>query len=165
MRLSQLLTAALLAPILMMADAPKPADAKALGKQLMDNLPGIFSLDQDHKEKIGKFMVPPIQNGNWVLTARPTSLVESFAAQTGAVTALFVKVGEEFVRLYTTETNEKAGTPLSHSSPAYQNMIGEMRYTNKVTLAGKDYMCDYDVFRDRQGRIIGAYLVGIPITP
>ncbi|GEM_PF-4802932 len=153
-------------PLGLFADSqPEPSDAKALGKKLMSNLPGIFSLDQEHKERLGKYQVPPIRNGNWVLSSHPISLVESFAQQTGAMTALFVKVEDEFVRLYTTEEGEKPGTALSHASPAYKHMFAELRYTGKVSLGGRDYMADYDVFRDRQGRVIGAYLVGIPIVP
>jgi methyl-accepting chemotaxis protein len=142
----------------------EPSDAKALGKQLMNNLPGIFSLDQDNKERLGGYSVPPILNGNWILASHPISLVESFTKETQAIATIFVKVDDEFVRLMTTEPNEKTGTALPHSHPAYQRLIGELRYTNKVTLSGNDYMADYDVFRDRQGRIIGAYLVGIPMA-
>ena len=142
---------------------PKPSDAKALGKELMSNLPGIFSLDYENVEKIGKSEIPGIRNGNWLLTTRPVSLVESFTEQTQAIAAIFVKVGDEFIRLCTTEMNEKPGTALSHAHPAYNRLLGELRYTNKVSLSGNDYMADYDVFRDRQGRIVGAYLVGIPI--
>lgn len=145
------------------AKTPEPSDAKALGKELMSNLPGIFSLDQDNKEKLGKYMVPPIRNGNWVISSQPVSLVESFAKETQVIATLFVKVDDEFVRISTTEVNEKPGTSLSHSSPAYRRLHGELRYTNQVTLAGKEYMADYDVFRDRQGRVIGAYLVAIPL--
>jgi methyl-accepting chemotaxis protein len=142
---------------------PEPSDAKALGKQLMSNLPGIFSLDQENKEKIGSYQVPAIKNGNWIIKSQPVSLVESFTEETQAIATIFVKVGDEFVRLLTTE-DEEVGTALSHSHPAYKRMLGELRYTNKVTLSGKDYMADYDVFRDRQGRVIGAYLVGIPMS-
>ncbi len=141
---------------------PGPSDAKALGKQLMSNMPGIFSLDQENKEKIGGYQVPAIKNGNWIIRSQPVSLVESFTEETQAIATIFVKVGDEFVRLCTTE-NEKVGTALSHSHPAYQRLLGELRYTDKVTLSGNDYMADYDVFRDRQGRVIGAYLVGIPM--
>ncbi|MES2122432.1 MAG: Cache 3/Cache 2 fusion domain-containing protein [Chlamydiota bacterium] len=141
----------------------EPSDAKALGRELMSNLPGIFSLDLENEEKIGGYSVPAIRNGNWVLSSQPVSLVESFAQQTQTIVTLFVKVGDEFVRISTTEANEKAGTILSHSSPAYKRMLGELRYSGKVTLSEREYMVDYDVFRDRQGRVIGAYLVGIPI--
>ena len=141
----------------------QPSDAKALGKQLMNNLPGIFSLDQEHKEKLGKYSVPAIKNGDWVLMSKPVPLIESFTADTGTVAAFFVRVGDEYVRISTTEPNEKAGTILDHSSPAYHRMVGELRYTGKITLAGKEYMADYDVFRDRPGRVIGAYLVAIPL--
>ncbi|MGE0633851.1 MAG: Cache 3/Cache 2 fusion domain-containing protein, partial [Pseudobdellovibrionaceae bacterium] len=141
---------------------PKPSDAKDLGKELMSNLPGIFSLDNENKEEIGDFDVPAIRNGNWVLSSQPVSLVDSFTKDTHAIATIFVKVDDEFVRICTTEPNENAGTALSHDHPAYKRLLGELRYTNKVTLAEKDYMADYDVFRDRPGRVIGAYLVGIP---
>lgn len=154
-----LLLCTAIAPLL----AIEPSDAKNLGRQLMDNLPGIFSLDEQNKEKLGGYLVPPIKNGNWVISSRPVSLVESFAKETNAVTTLFVKVGDEYVRISTTEAGEKAGKILSHDSPAYKRLLGELRYTGKVTLSGKEYMADYDVFRDRQGRVIGAYLVAIPL--
>ncbi len=136
---------------------PKPSDAKALGKELMNNLPGIFSLDAQNRK------VPAIRNGNWVLSTKPISLVESFTQQTQAIATLFVKSDNEFIRLMTTEVNEKPGTILDHSNPAYKHLYGELRWTGKLTLSGNDYMVDYDVFRDRQGRVVGAYLVGIPL--
>ncbi len=143
----------------------KPSDAKALGKELMSNLRGIFSLDQNYKEKLGQYEVPAIRNGNWIINAHPIPLVESFAKDTKTIATLFVKDGDEFIRLSTTEKNERPGTILAHSHPAYKRLLGELRYTDKVTLSGKEYMADYDVFRDRQGRVIGAYLVGIPLEP
>lgn len=144
--------------------AAEPSDAKALGKQLMNNLHGVFSLDQNNKEKLGKYEVPAIRNGDWIISSRPVALVESFSKDTNTIATIFVKNGEEFIRLSTTEKNETPGTVLSHSHPAYKRLLGELRYTDKVTLSGKEYMADYDVFRDRQGRVIGAYLVGIPLS-
>jgi methyl-accepting chemotaxis protein len=136
---------------------PTPAMAKGLGKELMSNLPGIFSLNRETE-------IPSIQNGNWVLSSEPKQLVETFTEQTGAIAALFVKSNDEFVRLMTTEENETTGSILDHTSPAYKHLLGEIRYTGTVVLSGKSYMVDYDVFRDRPGRVIGAYLVGIPLN-
>jgi methyl-accepting chemotaxis protein len=143
--------------------APEPSDAKALGRQLMGNLPGIFSLDESHTVAMGGLEIPAIRNGDWLLTTQPIPLVDSFTKNTQAIATIFVKAGEEFIRLSTTEKNEKPGTALPHSHPAYERLIGELRYTGVVTLSGNRYMADYDVFRDRQGRVIGAYLVGIPM--
>jgi methyl-accepting chemotaxis protein len=142
---------------------PEPSDAKALGKELMSNFPGIFSLDNENRENIGEYEIPAIRNGNWMLATHPISLVESFTQDTQAIATIFVKVEDEFMRLSTTEANEKPGTILSHSHPAYKRLLGELRYTGIINLSGNKYMADYDVFRDRQGRVIGAYLVGIPI--
>lgn len=152
----------LIAALPMVACSPsgkgaKPSDAKALGKQLMSNLPGIFSLDTQTGT------TPSIRNGDWIIGMQPIPLVESFSANTHAIATLFVKVGDEFIRLSTTEINERPGTRLDHGNPAYRNLFGELRWTGEMTLSGKDYMVDYDVFRDRQGRVIGAYLVGIPL--
>jgi hypothetical protein len=144
-------------------ELPEPSDAKALGKELMNNLPGIFSLDQENKQEMNGYKIPAIRNGNWILTTHPVSLVDSFTKDTRAIATIFVKVEDEFVRLSTTEVHEKPGTILSHSHPAYKRLVGELRYTDVVTLSGNKYMADYDVFRDRQGRVIGAYLVGIPM--
>jgi len=140
-----------------------PSDAKALGKELMSNLPGIFTLDLEHQEKFGRTMVPAIRNGDWIISSEPISLAEGFTERTQAIATLFVKSGDAFIRLSTTEPDQKPGTALDHKSPAYIRLLGELRYTGKVTLSGKDYMADYDVFRDRRGRVIGAYLVGIPL--
>ncbi len=142
---------------------PVKSDAKALGKELMNNLRGIYSLDKEDTEQLGEYTVPALRNGNWVIKSTPVALVDSFTAQTNAIATLFIKVGDEFVRVTTTEPNEQPGTILSHSHPAYKHFTGELRYTDKVTLSGKDYMADYDVFRDRPGRVIGGYLVGIPV--
>ncbi len=142
---------------------PNPSDAKALGKELMNNLSGIFSLDEQNKEKLGGYEVPAILNGNWVLSSHPISLIDSFSKQTKTVSTIFVKVEDEFIRLMTTEAGESAGTILDHSHPAYKRLLGELRYTDKINLSKIDYMADYDVFRDRQGRVIGAYLVAIPL--
>jgi methyl-accepting chemotaxis protein len=144
--------------------APEPSDAKALGRQLMSNLPGIFSIDESRTVAMGGFEIPAIRNGDWMLTTQPVPLVESFTKDTQAIAAFFVKAGDEFIRLSTTEPGEKAGTALSHSHPAYNRLHGELRYTGVVTLSGQRFMADYDVFRDRQGRIVGAYVVGIPMA-
>ena len=159
MKISTFLLVQFMGIISLFASEPKPSDAKALGKQLMSNLPGRFSLDYENGEK----NIPAIRNGNWLLTTRPVTLVESFTQETQSIAAIFVKAGDEFIRLCTTEPDEKPGTALSHSHPAYKRLLGELRYTDKITLSGNEYMADYDVFRDRQGRIVGAYLVGIPI--
>jgi hypothetical protein len=145
--------------------APEPSDAKALGKELMGNLSGIFSIDDTSTEKLGEYSVPALKNGNWIIKSQPMSLIDSFSQETHTVSTFFIKVDDEFVRVSTTEENEKAGNILSHSSPAYKRLLGELRYTDKVVLSGKEYMADYDVFRDRQGRVIGAYLVAIPVRP
>ena len=76
-------------------------------------------------------------------------------------------MGNDFIRASTTLSDgnaDAAGTVLDHGNPAYKNLIEGKRYTGEVTLFGKGYMADFNVFKDKNGQVVGAYLVGIPMS-
>jgi len=148
--------------------APTTADVQKLANELVKNLPGEFKLDNTKSEKLGDYNLPSMKNGDWILSDHPLPLVDSFTQRTSAFATIFVKSGNEFVRESTslmTESNaDAAGTTLSHSNPAYDSLMNGKRFTGVVELFGVKYMADYDVFRDKDGKVIGAYLVGIPLN-
>ncbi len=150
------------------AAAPTPADVQKLAKEFVKNLPGEFKLDNSKMEKVGDYNLPSMKNGDWILSDHPMPLVDSFTQRTSAFASIFVKSGNEFIRestsLITENNKDAAGTALSHSNPAYDNLMNGKRYTGIVDLFGVKCMADYDVFRDKDGKVIGAYLVGIPLT-
>lgn len=76
-------------------------------------------------------------------------LVDNFSELTGGVATIFVKSGNEFVRISTSLKNESGnrmvGTSINSSHPAYGEMVKENPtiFRGKVRLAGKDYMSIY----------------------
>jgi methyl-accepting chemotaxis protein-2 (aspartate sensor receptor) len=149
--------------------SPTASDVRELAKEFLKNMPGQFTVDKEQKQTLGKYEVPVMRNGDWVLVDPPVALVDSFAARTKAKATLFVKAGDEFVRVSTslniTPSLDGEGTILDHASGAYKNLIQGKRYTGKVTLFGKQFVADYDVIKEKGGKVIGAYLVAIPLTP
>lgn len=151
------------------------SDVKKLADQFLSNLQGDFSIDTSRTTKAVGREMPTLKNGDWYLTDKPLPLVDSFAMRTNALSTIFVKMGDDFVRLSTTLSKTGAlsigtiagedagGTVLDRSSPAYQALIKNMRYTGEMMLNGKRFMTDYDVFKDNQGNVVGAYMVGVPL--
>ena len=75
--------------------------------------------------------------------------MDNFSELTGGVATIFVKNGNEFVRISTSLKNESGnrmvGASINSSHPAYGEMVKENPtiFRGKVRLAGKDYMSIY----------------------
>lgn len=166
--LSTFLALHIMSGTIIAAESPSTADVLNLAKEFVKNLPGEFNFDNTKTENLGNYKLPTIKNGDWMLSDHPLPLVDSFSQRTSAVATIFVKSGNEFVRestsLITENNTDAAGTLLSHTNPSYDSLMNGKRYTGIVELFGVKYMADYDVFRDKDGKVIGAYLVGIPMT-
>lgn len=148
--------------------APTASEATYLADDFLDNLQGEFILDPLHLEKLGKFTVPTLSNGDWQLSAHPKSLVEAFAARTKTDASIYVKMGDHFVIVSTSLKGDKngggaLGVVLDQASPAHQSLMKGKRYTGQAVLFDKTYMADFDLIRDAEGNVLGAYFVGIPI--
>jgi Cache 3/Cache 2 fusion domain len=81
----------------------------------------------------------------------------------GAVT-LFVKSGDQYVRVLTTVKKEDGkravGTPLDANNPAIEKLNNGEAYYGDATVFGKTYDAGYEPIKDASGAIIGAYFVG-----
>jgi Cache 3/Cache 2 fusion domain len=81
----------------------------------------------------------------------------------GAVT-LFVKTGDQYVRVLTTVKTEEGkravGTPLDANSPAIAKLNNGEAYYGDATVFGKTYDAGYEPIKDASGAVIGAYFVG-----
>ncbi|MBD9368261.1 Cache 3/Cache 2 fusion domain-containing protein [Xanthomonas sp. XNM01] len=93
------------------------------------------------------------------------SLVDRFLASTDAIATLFVRDGEDFVRVTTSLTNaagERAiGTRLDHAHPAYARMLADAPYTGRASLFGSEYMTHYRPLHDADGKVAGILFVGV----
>jgi hypothetical protein len=88
-------------------------------------------------------------------------LVDSLAQENGGVVSIFVKSGDEYVRV---STNTKApdgsratGTILDPKGPAIQMIQHGEAYYGDAMAVGKPYVTGYEPMKDSSGQIIGIY--------
>ncbi len=95
-------------------------------------------------------------------------LVDGFTRMTGAVATVFVKTGDDFVRVTTslkTDQGTRAiGTLLDRNHPGYKATIAGGSYTGLATLFGRQYMTQYDPLVDAQGKIVGLRFIGLDFS-
>lgn len=138
-----------------------------LSKEFSSNFPGNFTIDEDEKHAIGGLVIPTLQyNGHSLHLDH--SAPDKFTTQYPAVATIFVKSGEDFIRIATSlkkEDGERAfGTTLDRKHPAYATTLAGNPYSGTATLFGMIYVTEYNPIRDAAGNIVGMLFVGENIT-
>lgn len=135
-------------------------------QEFISNIQAEFRLDDTKKEQLSGYTLPTLKNGDWILSDHPIPLVDSFSKRTAAIATFFIKMGDEFIRESTSLKTEKnknaAGTILLHDNPAYDALMKGESFTGIVDLFGVKYLSYYDVIRNTNQEVIGAYFIGIP---
>lgn len=94
--------------------------------------------------------------------------VDDFRKMTAGVATVFVRSGDDFVRISTSVTKQDGsraiGTQLDHASPAYQKLLNGQSYVGAAALFGRSYMTQYTPVRDRAGKVIAVLFVGFDYT-
>lgn len=128
------------------------------------NFPDPISLDSSTQVDVAGRNVPSIKHGEAKLSMDFT-IPDRFFNQSGVVATVFVKHGEEFVRVTTSvkkEDGQRAlGTILDHASPAYAALSAGQSFTGVTILFSRPFMTRYDPIKDAQGKLIGAFFVGV----
>ena len=93
-------------------------------------------------------------------------VVDDVVKENGGTATLFVKAGDEYVRVATNvkkdDGSRAIGTVLDPNGPAIEMIKkGEAFYGN-ATILGKPYITGYEPIRDASDSVIGAYYVGYP---
>jgi PAS domain S-box-containing protein len=131
------------------------------------NFPGSFKLDQSKTIEIGAHRTPVLLNGTTTLNLN-NEIVDRFTGITKAVATVFVRQGDDFVRITTSLKKEDGtraiGTKLERSHPAYSGLLKGEAFTGKVTLFNKDYMTKYVPVKDGQGQVIAVLFIGLDFT-
>ena len=126
-----------------------------------------FSLDHDHQIMVGAEPTPILRNGPNVLNL-DFSVPDRLATQHGVGATIFVKRGDDFIRISTSvkkENGERAvGTLLDRSHAGYRDLMAGRPYIGFAQLFGQQYMTQYDPVKDAQGRVIAVLYVGINIS-
>jgi hypothetical protein len=91
-------------------------------------------------------------------------VVDEVVKENGGTATLFVKAGDEYVRVATNvkkdDGSRAIGTILDPNGPAIAVIKKGEAYYGDVTILGKPYVAGYEPIRDASGGVIGIYYVG-----
>ena len=94
--------------------------------------------------------------------------VDEFQQMTAGVATLFVRSGDDFVRISTSLTKQDGsraiGTQLDRQHPAYAKLMAGQTYVGRAVLFERNYMTRYVPVRDGSGRVIAVLFVGFDYT-
>ena len=136
-------------------------------RQLAAGLTGGFSLDTAHRVDVQGRQVATLRSGARVLNL-DYDLPDGFTRQTGMVATVFVRDGDDFIRITTSvrklDGERAVGTPLDRSQPAYTDVMQGRAHVGYAIIFGKQYITHYEPIRDNSGQVIGVLFVGLDIT-
>ncbi len=128
--------------------------------------PDRFRLDESATTRVGERNVAALYNGQ-----RPVSLdyafIDRVAIQTKSVATVFVRDGNDFIRIATSLKKEDGaravGTVLDQKHPAYAKLIGGESYRGEAKLFGRNYFTKYQPIKEGN-KVIGVLFVGVDFT-
>ncbi|MFW0977025.1 methyl-accepting chemotaxis protein [Leclercia pneumoniae] len=130
-------------------------------------LPQPLSVDASQSRTINGLNVPLLKGGESELHEN-NATPDDFLARTGAISTLFVRSGNDFVRVATSlrkENGDRAmGTMLDVASPAYAAVTKGEVYRGLALLFGKRYITQYQPVKGADGQVIAILFVGVDIT-
>lgn len=130
-------------------------------------LPQPLTRDASQPQTINGISVPMLKGGD-VSLHENNALPDDFLARTGAIATLFVRSGDDFVRVATSlrkENGDRAiGTQLDRESPAFAVVARGEAYRGLAYLFGKRYITQYQPVKDASGEVIAILFVGVDIT-
>jgi hypothetical protein len=114
-------------------------------------------------DTVGGKQVPAIYFGATKINNN-FDLVDKVAQQAGGTTTIFVKSGDEYVRVATNvkkdDGSRAIGTILDPKGKAIVSIQKNEPFYGEVDILGKPYMAGYDAIRDQAKNVIGIYYVG-----
>jgi Cache 3/Cache 2 fusion domain len=119
------------------------------------------------KAETAKLGAPKVQGSDLYFgkTKASTDVVDAVVKKEGGAATLFVKSGDQYVRVATTVKKEDGtsavGIALDAASPAIAKLNKGEAYYGDATIFGKAYDAGYEPIKDASG-VIGAYYVGYP---
>jgi methyl-accepting chemotaxis protein len=113
----------------------------------------------------GTEATPVLRHGKGeVINNRPDE-VDEFSSGTGAIATVFVRKGEDFLRVATSVKDDKGqralGTALGQDHPARSSLLGGNPWAGLVSLFGKSYFTSYSPIKGKSGQVIGATFIGL----
>jgi methyl-accepting chemotaxis protein len=126
-----------------------------------------LSVHPDEPVAVAGTQAPGLHLGSEVLNNNFKE-VDEFKQMTAGVATVFVRSGEDFVRVSTSLTkqdgNRAIGTLLDHANPAYARLMAGQSYVGRALLFDRSYMTQYTPVRDSSGKVIAVLFVGFDYT-
>jgi hypothetical protein len=118
------------------------------------------------KDQTAKLGAPKVEGNalSFGMTKMNNDVVDAVVKENGGAATLFLKAGNEYVRVATTLKKEDGssamGTTLDPKSPALAMINKGEAYYGDATIFGKPYVTGYEPIKDAAGKVIGIYFVG-----
>ncbi|WLI12774.1 MULTISPECIES: methyl-accepting chemotaxis protein [Pseudomonas] len=126
-----------------------------------------LSVHPDEPVTVAGVQTPGLHLGSEVLNNNFAE-VDEFKQMTAGVATVFVRSGEEFIRVSTNVSKQDGsraiGTQLDHANPAYARLMAGQSYVGRALLFERFYMSQYTPVRDSSGKIIAVLYVGFDYT-
>jgi Cache 3/Cache 2 fusion domain len=114
-------------------------------------------------DSVGDKTVPALYFGTTKMN-NDFDVVDEVVKEHGGTATLFVKSGDEYVRIATNvkkdDGSRAVGTILDPNGPVIAMIRKGEAYYGEATILGKPYVTGYDPIRDASGNVIGIYYVG-----
>jgi hypothetical protein len=120
------------------------------------------------KAETGKLGAPKVQGKDLYFGTTKVSndIVDAVAKTQGGSASLFVRSGNQYVRVATTLKKEDGtsavGTTMDPKNPAMAKLNNGEAFYGDAPVLGKTYDTGYEPIKDASGAVIGAYFVGYP---
>jgi methyl-accepting chemotaxis protein len=126
-----------------------------------------LSVQADQQIAVASVQTPALLlNGN--VLNNDFAEVDDFRKMTAGVATVFVRSGDDFVRISTSLSKQDGsraiGTSLDHKHPAYARLLAGQDYVGRALLFDRLYMTQYTPVRDGSGKVIAVLFVGFDYT-
>jgi methyl-accepting chemotaxis protein len=152
---------------LRLADGLSEDSVHAAMRVLMSDGAGIGEPSIAGEAKLGAKVVPDLRLGKTSQVGN-FALVDRIQQRMGGTATLFVRSGDQFVRVSTNVRHEDGsravGTVLDPKGRAYAAIEAGQAFYGVVDILGKAYMTAYEPMRDGSGRSVGIWYCGYPLS-
>jgi methyl-accepting chemotaxis protein-2 (aspartate sensor receptor) len=128
---------------------------------------GTLAVDPMKRVKMGDRTVPVMAMGGKAINGDFTT-VDEFSARAHVVATMFVRDGQDFIRVTTSlkkqDGSRAVGTSIDHAHPAFPLLLSGKGYGGPAILFDKPYITRYEPIHDAAGNVIGAWFVGVEIS-
>ena len=143
------------------------AQVATYAKVFKNGLPGQFVVDQGAQLDVAGKQVSTLTLDGKIVNLN-FEIPDSFSKLTGAYATIFVRQGDDFVRVTTShkkeDGNRAIGTVLDRAHPAHRLLLAGDSYAGSASLFGGQYMTHYAPIVDAANKVIGVLYVGINFT-